>query len=174
MILFQATLKKFAEQGEKTGWTFIEVPAAIAQQIKPDTKKSYRVKGKLDDVDVNGLALVPMGEGDFIVAINATLRKLLKKQKGDSLIARFEEDKNGYVLNADFVACLDDEPKAMQHFKKLPQSHQNYFSKWIDSAKTIETQTKRIALSINALARGMHYGEMIREQTNASKKLKGL
>ncbi|HEY0262586.1 MAG TPA: DUF1905 domain-containing protein, partial [Chitinophagales bacterium] len=74
MISFKTTLKKFAEQGEKTGWTFIDVPAEIAQQIKPDTKKSYRVKGKLDAVEVSGLALVPMGGGDFIIALNATLR----------------------------------------------------------------------------------------------------
>ncbi len=169
MISFKTTLKKFAEQGEKTGWTFIDVPAEIAQQIKPDTKKSYRVKGKLDAVEVSGLALVPMGGGDFIIALNATLRKALKKQKGDSLIAQLEEDKKGYVLNEEFIACLEDEPKAFVFFKTLPQSHQTYFSKWIDSAKTMETKSTRIALSINALVRGMHYGEMIRERTQANK-----
>ena len=32
--------------GEKTGWSYIEIPAAIAQQLKPNYKKSFRVKGK--------------------------------------------------------------------------------------------------------------------------------
>lgn len=173
MISFKTILKKFAEQGEKTGWTFIEIPAEIAHQIKPDTKKSYRVKGKLDEVKVDGLALVPMGGGDFIIAINATLRKALKKQKGDSLIVQLEEDKKGYVLNEDFVTCLDDEPKAKAYFKALSGSHQNYFGKWIDSAKTIETKSKRITLAINALARNMGYPEMIREQVAENKRLRG-
>ena len=38
MIKFTATILKFNEQGEKTGWTYIEIPADIAQQIKPNNK----------------------------------------------------------------------------------------------------------------------------------------
>ena len=38
MITFSAILLRFAEQGEKTGWTYIEVPAVIAQKLKPGNK----------------------------------------------------------------------------------------------------------------------------------------
>jgi hypothetical protein len=48
MIKFTATLLQFQEQGEKTGWTYIQVPLAMAQQLKPGNKKVFRVKGKLD------------------------------------------------------------------------------------------------------------------------------
>ena len=44
MIKFTATIKQFAEQGEKTGWTYIDVPENIALQLKPNNKKSFRVK----------------------------------------------------------------------------------------------------------------------------------
>ena len=41
MISFNTTILKFAEKGEKTGWTYILIPNEISQQINPDQKKSY-------------------------------------------------------------------------------------------------------------------------------------
>ena len=61
--------------------------------------------------------------------------------------------------------CLADEPAAIEFFKTLAGSHQRYFSKWIDSAKTIETKTKRIAWAVTALAKKQGYGEMIRSHS---------
>ena len=66
MIKFISTIQKFEKQGEKTGWTYIEIPEAIATQLLPNNKKSFRVKGKLDDYEINGIALLPMGSGNFI------------------------------------------------------------------------------------------------------------
>jgi hypothetical protein len=63
MISFSTTILKFDKQGEKTGWTYILVPAAMAEKINPGVKKSYRVKGKLDNFKVDKLALIPMGGG---------------------------------------------------------------------------------------------------------------
>jgi len=162
MIKFTAILKKLGEQGEKTGWTIIEVPSAIAEKIKPNTKKSYRVKGFLDNYPIEQVALVPMGEGDFIIAVNATMRKGIGKRQGASVKVQLEEDKAGYIMNADFMACMEDEPQAMAFFKTLPPGHQRYFSKWIDSAKTEETRAKRIAQTIDAMLKNMGYSEMIR------------
>ncbi len=161
MIKYTTILKKFREQGEKTGWTYIEVPAELAQQLKPNNKKSFRVKITLDEVPFEGVAMIPMGKGDFIMAINAGMRKAIRKQKGDTVAVSVSIDEKGYELNADFVACLEDEPKASEFFYSLPKGHQNYFSKWIESAKTIETKTKRITNSIIYLSSGLGYGEMI-------------
>ena len=57
---------------------------------------------------------------------------------------------------------LNDEPGAFEFFKTLPGSHQRYFSKWIDSAKTEPTKAKRIAQTVNALAKNLGYAEMLR------------
>jgi hypothetical protein len=69
MVDFTTIILQFAEQGEKTGWTYIEIPADIAQEMKPGNKKSFRVRGKLDNLEVRGMALMPMGEGNFIMAM---------------------------------------------------------------------------------------------------------
>lgn len=162
MIQFNTTLKQFAEQGEKTGWTYIEIPAKLAQQLKPDNKKSFRVKGKLDDYSIKGVALMPMGGGDFIMAINATMRKAIKKRKGDKLRVQLEADDKQPPLSADLLECLSDEPAANEYFNSLPYSHRLYFSRWIESAKTAPTKAKRIAQAVNALAKKWGFGEMLR------------
>jgi hypothetical protein len=134
MIDFTATLKQFAEQGEKTGWTYFEVPSDLAQRLKPGNKKSFRVKGKLDNYKITGVSLLPMGGGVFIMAVNASMRKGIAKKKGAMIRVRLEEDKNEFRFNKDFMDCLEDEHAAIAFFKTLPGSHQRYFSKWIDSA----------------------------------------
>lgn len=75
MVRFKATIQKFLEQGEKTGWTYISIPQKIAEQINPGFKKSYRVKGRLDAYVFDSISLLPMGEGDFIIPLKADLRK---------------------------------------------------------------------------------------------------
>jgi len=164
MVQFTATIKQFAAQGEKTGWTYVEIPSDIAQDLKPGNKKSFRVKGKLDNCVIKGIALIPMGGGTFIMALNSTIRKCIGKRKGAMLKLQLQVDTEDYKLNPDFVACLADDPPARAFFSKLPKSHQNYFSKWIETAKTEETKTKRIAVAVNALSRKMNFGEMLRSQ----------
>jgi len=163
MVKFTVTILKFDKQGEKTGWTYIVIPADVAQKLKPGNKKAFRVKGKLDNYSFVKTALLPMGEGEFILPLNATIRKAIGKRHGAMLKVQMEEDKSDFVFNKDMIACLEDEPAAMKFFRTLPGSHQRYFSKWIDSAKTDSTKAKRIALAVNALARGLGYGPMLRE-----------
>ncbi|MDB5222256.1 MAG: hypothetical protein JWN83_923 [Chitinophagaceae bacterium] len=162
MLQFTTVIKKFGSQGEKTGWTYIEIPAAIAEKLKPNNKKSFRIKGKLDNYSFEGLALIPMGEGNFILALNASLRKKIGKRKGASLKVIMEADNAPVKLNAELMECLADEPESLSFFNALTPGHRKYFSNWIGSAKTDATKTKRIAQTITALSNHQHYGEMIR------------
>lgn len=172
MIQFNTTIEKFGELGEKTGWTYILIPEALAQELKPGNKKSFRVKGKLDQWPYKQLALIPMGEGDFILALNAVIRKQIKKNKGEKLAVQMAVDNSEIELSPDLMECLEDEPKAKAYFNKIPGSHQKYYSRWIESAKTVETKAKRIALALKALSRQMDYGSMIREDKAEREKFK--
>lgn len=163
MLQFTATILRFGQQGEKTDWTYIEVPADIAQQLRPGNKKSFRVKGKLDHYTFNAIALLPMGGGNFIMPLNATIRKGIKKRNGAMLVVKMAVDDKPLPLSADLMQCLADEPKAKAFFEKLPKSHQNYFSNWIESAKTETTKSKRIAGAITAFIKQQGFGEMLRE-----------
>ena len=167
MIQFTTTIHKFAKQGEKTGWTYFELSASQAKKLKPDTKVSFRVKGTLDSFKIKQIALIPMGEGNFIMPLNAAMRKATGKKLGDKLNVSLEEDDSEFTFSEDFIACLHDDPVAYDFFQTLSGSHQKYFSKWIDSAKTSYTKTKRIVMAVTALSKKQGYPEMIR----ASKRL---
>ncbi len=39
MVCFSTIIKKFEEKGEKTGWTYIDIHAGIAQQLISNNKK---------------------------------------------------------------------------------------------------------------------------------------
>jgi len=168
MITFNTTLKKFDRKGEKTGWTFIEISAAQAKKLKPDTKVAFRVRGSLDSHPIKQVAIMPMGEGSFILPINGTMRKAIGKKQGDKINVRLEADDSKIILSPDLMACLKDEPAALTVFKKLPGSHQKYFSRWVESAKTSATKTKRIVMTITALSKKMDFGAMLRASRDNS------
>ncbi len=163
MIQFKAVAKKFGKQGEKTGWTYIEIPFDIAEKIKPNNKKSFRVKGKLNNLIFNKTALLPMGDGNFILPLNATVRKASGIRVGETINVQMQDDNSEFAHDTDFMNCLVDEEPALLHFNSLAGSHQKYFTKWIQSAKTENTKANRIAKAVNALARQMGYAEMTKE-----------
>jgi hypothetical protein len=162
MITFKTTIQKFGKQGEKTGWSYIEISKTRAEKLNPGVKTSFRVKGKLDDFAIEKTALLPMGEGSFILPMNATIRKATGKKHGDSIVVAFELDERPLKPSSDFMRCLKDDDRAYHFFQTLPKSHQNYFSKWIDSAKTSETKAKRITMAVIALNSNQGYSEMMR------------
>jgi hypothetical protein len=174
MVQFTTTIRKFSEQGEKTGWTHIIIPSDIAQQLIPGNKKSFRVKGKLDDFSIAGIALMPMGAGDFVMPLNATIRKGIQKKEGAMLNVKLEVDKKEIKPPREFVECLKDEPAAHEHYFSLAKSHQLYFTRWINDAKTEQTKTKRIAQAVNALSKKCDFGMMMRAIKKENDLLKGV
>jgi tRNA isopentenyl-2-thiomethyl-A-37 hydroxylase MiaE len=166
MIRFKTRIQKFAKQGEKTGWTYIEINQQQAQSLNPKSKKSFRVKGKLDKHPIEKQSLLPMGDGKYILPLNAKLRKLIGKKEGDSLIVELTIDKRKPELSKDLLACLQSEPEALVFFKGLTNSHQHYFSGWIESAKTVQTKTKRIVMAIDAFTKKQGFPEMLRANKN--------
>jgi uncharacterized protein YdeI (YjbR/CyaY-like superfamily) len=114
-----------------------------------------------------------MGEGDFIMAINAAMRKGIGKRKGATLKVQLVTDDSAILPPAELIECMADEPEALDYYNSLPQGHRNYFTKWIDSAKTDITKAKRIALVIKTMVRKMDFGAMLREERDERKKIMG-
>src|SRR5215207_5319541 len=115
MISFIASIAKFSKQGEKTGWTYIVVPDKVAKKLNPGVKRSYRVKGKLDDHKIEKTALIPMGAGDFILPVNAAIRKATGKRFGATIKLQLELDESPILPPAELLECLQDEPEALKH-----------------------------------------------------------
>lgn len=166
MLKYSTTIFRFAKKGEKTGWSYIQVSAAQAHKLRPGYKVSFRVKGQLDDYTFERVSLLPMGDGSFILPVNGKIRKLLRKGPGDTIKVSLSLDERAPELSKDLLKCLKDDPVALDYFKSLPRSHQNYFSNWIESAKTTETKTRRIVMTVTGLGKKQGFGEMIRAYKN--------
>ncbi|HMJ70663.1 MAG TPA: YdeI/OmpD-associated family protein [Cyclobacteriaceae bacterium] len=171
MIRFTAPIQIDSRDPEKKGWSFIIINKTLSNKLNPGVRKGFRVKGKLDSYQIKQTSLLPVNGEQFMLPINATMRKGTGKKAGDKLTVELELDKAPPKLSADLLACLQDEPVAYEYFGKLPPSHKRYFSNWIEGAKTDATKTKRIAMALSALGRKMHFGLMIREEHARRKSL---
>ncbi len=168
MVRFTATIKKYGSHADKSGWIYIDIGSKTASAISPGTKKSFRVKGKIDNYSIEKTSLLPVGEGSYILPLNAQMRKGIRKTVGAKVVLQLTEDKRALEIYPPLLECLRDEPLALENFNKLAPSHQRYFSKWITDAKTEPTRIKRMASTINAMLTNMSYGEMIRAERNQS------
>jgi len=166
---FDTILSRFGEQGEKTGWTYITIGEDIAQRLNPGNRKSFRVKGRLDNHNIKSVALLPMGDGSFIMPVNASMRKAIGKRKGAMVHVEITLDNKPLALSKDLLDCLEDDPEAKEYFFSLPNSHRNYYSKWVESIKSPEGKAARIADVVNAMNRHWSFSELMQHR----KSLKG-
>ncbi|HEU4471630.1 MAG TPA: YdeI/OmpD-associated family protein [Flavisolibacter sp.] len=170
MIHFDAIIQKFGKQGEKTGWTYINIPGELAAKLNPDNRKSFRVKGRLDAHGISGATLLPMGGGDYILPLNAGMRKGIGKPLGASIRVCFEIDRRELQPPPELMECLQDEPEALRIFNALPKSHRNYYTNWINAAKTEPTKAKRIAATIEAMLKQWDFGQTVRSMRDTQDK----
>ena len=162
MHSFKAIIQKFSSKGEKTGWTYIDVPPDILTKLKRPDKKEFRVKGVIDDVKFDRLATYPIGEGNFIIAINAELRKKLGKKEGAAVSLKIELDKSAAIKSQELIEALNEDKIAKKQFDSLLLSHRNYFHRYVYTAKGIDTRAGRIVNIINAMYKKQNFGEMLR------------
>ena len=161
-ITFNAIIQKSRDNKLQNGWSYVIIPEAVVKKLTPKSRASFRIKGTIDEHVIRQVALLPLKGGGFMLPINAAMRKATGKKEGDKIKIAIQPDYREIKLEKEFLVCLADDAKAQENFNKLTPGHQRYFSKWIESAKTIETKTKRISQSVQGIGMGFNYGEMIR------------
>jgi hypothetical protein len=159
---FQTIIQKFADKGHQTGWTYIDIPQDIILNFNRKDKKDFRVKGYIDNVTIERMTIFPTGKGNYILALNAQLRKLLGKKEGAIISLKIEVDTNDALKSQDLLDCLNEDAVALKQFNSLAKSHQNYFHNYINSAKGFDTRAGRIINTLLAMNKKMSYSEMIR------------
>jgi len=163
MVHFNAEIERFESNGEKTGWSYVFVPEEIAQQIKPNDRRGMRVRGQIDNLQINGKSLIPMGGGDFILPLDGKIRKQLRKEAGNPVSLSLEHDVDFKIeMPEDLEVCLAQEDGLLEHFLSYTKAHQNYFINWLNTAKTEATRTKRLIMIVDAMAKKQDFGLMLR------------
>lgn len=162
MVNFKGEIERFESNGEKTGWSYVFIPEEIAQQIAND-RRGFRVRGQIDHVIISGKSLIPMGSGDFILALDAKLRKQLRKETGSPVTLSLAHDVDFKIeMPEDLEVCLAQEDGLLEHFLSYTKAHQNYFINWLNTAKTEATRTKRLVMIVDAMAKKQDFGLMMR------------
>jgi hypothetical protein len=162
VLTFKTTIRKFSAKGEKTGWTYIDIPPDLIKKLKLKDKKGFRIKGAIDNVKFEKLSTYPIGEGNFIIAINTALKKKLGKKEGAMVSISFERDDRKAEQSKELLVALKEEPEAEKAFKALLISHQNYFHRYVFTVKNADTKAGRIVNVINAMYKKQDFGQMIR------------
>ena len=157
MTRFTTSLQQFDEKGEKSGWTYILIPHDIVVSLTPGSRRTFRVKGKIDEHSIKGVAVMPMGDGSFILPVNAQMRKAIGKRKGAVVNVSLAKELAQPEIPYGLATCLDDEPQAKSFFEQLPLSQRNYYSNWVVAVKSASLQAIRIAQVIDALHLGYNF-----------------
>lgn len=163
MVYLKVEIERFESNGEKTGWSYVFLPQEIADQIKANSRRGFRVRGFIDELAVNGLSVTPVKDDGFIIPLNKNIRKALRKEVGAVVELRLAFDADFKIaMPEDLEICLAQEDGLLAHFLSLVKSHQNYFITWLNTAKTEPTRTKRLIMIVDAMAKKYDFGLMIR------------
>lgn len=133
-------LQKFPGKG---GWTFAEIPEIL--QNKNNPFGWVKVKGSIDDFELQQYKLMPMGNGKLFLPVKAQIRKKIKKEAGDYVYVVLYEDQSKLNIPAEIIDCIkNDTSKAYENFMALTKGEQKAYLDWIYDAKTEATKAKRI------------------------------
>lgn len=140
-------LEKFPGKG---GWTYAVIP-----EIKPDPHAWFgwiSVRGTIEDIELPRCKLMPKGDGQLFLPVNAAMRKKLKKQAGDSVRIKLLNSDEPPVLPQEIIDCFDFEPpEVFKRFQQLTADEQHALLKPVFAAKQAETKAKRIREMMDSL-----------------------
>ncbi len=137
----------------KGGWTYAAIP-----EINQNANNPFgwvKVKGSIDNYAIRNYKLMPMGNGKLFLPIKASIRKMIGKEAGDSVLITLYPDNDPITIPQDFLECLKDEPSAHTYFFQLREGEQKQYIDWINEAKKEATRTERMAKAITKIAAGL-------------------
>lgn len=134
----------------KGGWTYAMIPK-ITKIPNKTSFGWFKVKGKIDEYDIAQHSLMSMKNGEVFLAINANIRKAIKKEEGNHVHVKLFIDSDHFATPAEIMECLAYFPEAKMRYEKLSEFQKKQFIIWIQEAKTSETKDRRIAQMIEKL-----------------------
>ncbi len=134
------------------GWIY-----AVISDVKKVKGKypKIKVKGTIDDFYISDYILMPFRTKGLFLPIRAEIRKHIGKKEGDKVKVVFYLDESKFEIPEEFLMCLKEEPRAHAFYKKLSQSEQRLYVRWIYATKKLETKTNRIVKSMKRLSKGL-------------------
>lgn len=139
-------LERFPGKG---GWTYVALPG-----VAPDSNTPFgwtTVRGSIDGYELSHYKLMPMGNGNLFLPVKAAIRKVIKKEAGDTVHVVLYRETRPLGVPEEWIACMQLQPPAYERFLALTQSAQKQLIDWIYDAKTEETKVRRMTEGIEKL-----------------------
>lgn len=136
-------LERFQAKG---GWTYARIPEVLQDRSAPFGW--VKVRGTIDGVEIRNYHLMPMGNGNLFLPVNAQVRKTIGKAEGDYVHVILYADNSAVEVPEELRQCLLDVPVAYRNFLNCTPGEKKAFIDWIYAAKKEDTKVERIAKAI--------------------------
>ncbi len=140
------TMEKYPGKG---GWTYAALDGVLQNSHR--VFGMLRVRGTIDHCVLNQYNVMPMSDGRLFLPIKKSIRKILKKEAGDTVNITLYKDDSLIEIPQDLQLCFNDNSYAESQFNKLNLSIKKKHIDYINAAKKIETKANRIGQLMNAL-----------------------
>lgn len=150
--VFRFTAEVIRPEG-KGSWYFIEFPHDVQELF--GTRAAVRIKGKLNDVEIDR-ALMPTKSGLHVIALSGALRKQMKVREGDRVKAVIwrNPDQDEIHVPEELEETFDLIPEFKQAWDRIPIGRKRGICHWINSGKSMETRAKRVAETLKRAEEG--------------------
>lgn len=137
---------------ESRGGASVIVPFDVEKEFG---KKRIKIKATFDGVPYQG-SLGRYGSKDFMLIILKEIREKIGKGDGDIVKVTFHEDLEPRAVKVpiDFQKLMNQEPIALDFYKKLAYTYQKEYIRWIEGAKRQETRERRMKKAVEMLKLG--------------------
>ena len=140
----------------KGGWTFIEICEIPQSKNRPFGM--VRVRGFIDDYEIQDYNLMPMGKKNLFLPVKALIRKKIKKTSRRFCSCFTFEDVTVFQIPKEIIDCfLMMGENVLERFLKFTEGEQKAYVNWIQDAKTIEIKEKRILSAIEFTKKGVKF-----------------
>lgn len=176
------TLHSVLERSDNKLWgAHLRIPQhSVAGLV---SKTSRRIVCSLNDGPERQCALLPDGNGDFLVTVNKSLRTSLGLNFGDRVLVRMRKDdsKYGLPMPAELAEVFRQDPAALKRFHTLTPGRQRTLLYIVNSGKNVDdrifravTVTRHLEVNKGGLNYRKLYVELRKAPTVRSKKKEAL
>lgn len=103
-----------------------------------------RVQGSLDDYVLGTVKLMPKGNKELFLPVNARIRKALGKSAGDEVWVKLYKVAAQTSIPKDVLDCLNDSPGSLKKFEMLPLWKQTMYLEAIVDAPSAQEKTAKV------------------------------
>ncbi len=152
-ISFTATLRKPADLGGQSAWTFLRLPSDASAKLP--SRGMVSVEGSFGGVAFHA-TLEPDGEGGHWLKVKPELSQAANVDVGDEValeIAPMAVEPEPEVPD-DLRQALETDAKAMETWTSITAVARRDWIHWITSGKKAETRVKRIGVAMSKMSAG--------------------